>query len=129
MRLPVYAKNKFLKKAPLLCLIKLLFKKKFFLFLLYFVLQYCIGFAIHWHESAMGVHELWLRKTRKKESSGTSEKLLLLHLCIEDRDSLCRANQIHSSAFWKLLYFSLLERPHMQDDSWLLAAMWGRASS
>ena len=100
-----------------------------FFFLLYFTLQYCIGFAIHWHESAMGVHELWLRKTRKKESSGTSEKLLLLHLCIEDRDSLCRANQIHSSAFWKLLYFSLLERPHMQDDSWLLAAMWGRASS
>ena len=28
-----------------------------FLFLLYFALQYCIGFAIHWHESAMGVHE------------------------------------------------------------------------
>ena len=28
-----------------------------FLFLLYFTLQYCIGFAIHWHESAMGVHE------------------------------------------------------------------------
>ena len=22
-----------------------------------FVLQYCIGFAIHWHESTMGVHE------------------------------------------------------------------------
>ena len=29
----------------------------FILFLLYFALQYCIGFAIHWHESAMGVHE------------------------------------------------------------------------
>ena len=28
-----------------------------FLFLLYFNLQYCIGFAIHWHESATGVHE------------------------------------------------------------------------
>ena len=27
------------------------------LFLLYFALQYCIGFAIHWHESAIGVHE------------------------------------------------------------------------
>ena len=27
------------------------------LFLLYFALQYCIGFAIHWHESATGVHE------------------------------------------------------------------------
>ena len=23
----------------------------------YFTLQYCIGFAIHWHESATGVHE------------------------------------------------------------------------
>ena len=29
----------------------------YFLFLLYFTLQYCIGFAIHWHESAAGVHE------------------------------------------------------------------------
>ena len=27
-----------------------------FLFLLYFTLQYCIGFAIHWHESTTGVH-------------------------------------------------------------------------
>ena len=27
-----------------------------FLFLLYFTLQYCVGFAIHWHESTMGVH-------------------------------------------------------------------------
>ena len=26
-----------------------------FLFLLYFTLQYCIGFAIHWHESTTGV--------------------------------------------------------------------------
>ena len=31
------------------------FKKKN-LFLLYFTLQYCIGFAIHWHESTTGVH-------------------------------------------------------------------------
>ena len=29
-----------------------------FFFLLYFILQYCIGFGIHWHESATGVHEL-----------------------------------------------------------------------
>ena len=27
-----------------------------FFFLLYFTLQYCIGFAIHWHESTTGVH-------------------------------------------------------------------------
>ena len=29
----------------------------FFLFNFYFALQYCIGFSIHWHESATGVHE------------------------------------------------------------------------
>ena len=29
----------------------------FFFFLLYFALQYCIGFAIQQHESATGVHE------------------------------------------------------------------------
>ena len=28
----------------------------YFLFLLYFTLQYCIGFAIHWLESTTGVH-------------------------------------------------------------------------
>ena len=33
----------------------MLFLKKN-LFLLYFTLQYCIGFAIHWHESTTGVH-------------------------------------------------------------------------
>ena len=31
--------------------------EKTLFFLLYFTLQYCIGFAIHWHESVMGVHE------------------------------------------------------------------------
>ena len=32
------------------------FFKSWFLFLLYFTLQYCIGFAIHWHVSTMDVH-------------------------------------------------------------------------
>ena len=31
-------------------------KTLFFFFLLYFTLQYCIGFAIHQHESATGIH-------------------------------------------------------------------------
>ena len=39
--------------------IYLLILPSFFLILfwLYFTLQYCIGFAIHWHESAKGVYE------------------------------------------------------------------------
>ena len=40
---------------PSILIIFLLFFK--FLFLLYFTSRYCIGFAIRWHESAMGVHE------------------------------------------------------------------------
>ena len=28
-----------------------------FFFFFYFTLQYCFGFAIHWHESTTGVHE------------------------------------------------------------------------
>ena len=40
------------------CVILFYFFYYFFLFLLYFTLQYCIGFAIHWHESTMGVYKL-----------------------------------------------------------------------
>ena len=29
----------------------------FIIIIFYFILQYSIGFAIHWHESATGVHE------------------------------------------------------------------------
>ena len=34
-----------------------LFLSFFFKILLYFTLQYCIGFAIHQHKSTMGVHK------------------------------------------------------------------------
>ena len=33
----------------------------FFSFIYLFTLQCCIGFAIHWHESAMGVHKMKIR--------------------------------------------------------------------
>ena len=39
-----------LKNVDRICFIYLFF-------LLYFALQYCIGFAIHWHKSTTGVHE------------------------------------------------------------------------
>ena len=32
------------------------FFPQFIYLFIYFTSQYCIGFAIHWHESAMGVH-------------------------------------------------------------------------
>ena len=37
-------------------LTKFYFIYYYYYFLLYFTLQYCIGFAIHWHESTTGVH-------------------------------------------------------------------------
>ena len=36
--------------------IKVFFLSLFLKLIIYFTLQYCIGFAIHWHESATGVH-------------------------------------------------------------------------
>ena len=42
---------------PYINLLHIFFFTLKFLFLLYFALQYCIGFAIHWHESTTGVHE------------------------------------------------------------------------
>ena len=46
-------------KLPYCEHIQLNFKRSFFIWILFiylFTLQYFIGFAIHWHESAMGVH-------------------------------------------------------------------------
>ena len=40
-----------------------------FLFLLYFTLQYCIGFAIHWHETTTGLGRKDNLKERKKVKS------------------------------------------------------------
>ena len=42
--------------SPGWCHCSVIFFSFFFLILLYFTLQYCFGFAIHQHESAMGVH-------------------------------------------------------------------------
>ena len=44
-----------------------------FLFLLYFTLQYCIGFAIHWHESTMGVHAISKICLRRHQGLGRKE--------------------------------------------------------
>ena len=46
-------------KCKLMTFYPILFSGSFFfliLFLLYFTVQYCIGFAIHWHEFTTGVH-------------------------------------------------------------------------
>ena len=46
------------------------FNLSFLNLFIYFTLQYCIGFAIHWHESTMGVHEFsWMNDTGMRESA------------------------------------------------------------
>ena len=49
--------NKHVKRWSTSLLLFFLFFYFKFLFLPYFALQYCIGFAIHWHESTTSVHE------------------------------------------------------------------------
>ena len=50
-----------------------------FVFLLYFALQYCIGFAIHWHESATGVHELPNMNPPPTSHSTSSLRIIPVH--------------------------------------------------
>ena len=49
------------------------------LFLLYFTLQYCIGFAIHWHESTTSVHELPILNTTLTSHTISSLWIIPVH--------------------------------------------------
>ena len=65
------------------------------LFLLYFTLQYCIGFAMHWHESPTGVYKLPILipilPPTPYHLSGSSPCTSPRHpvSCIEHRLALC----------------------------------------
>ena len=50
----------------------------FLFFLLYFTLQYCIGFAIHWHESAKGVHEFPILRYLGLVASSIKKGILII---------------------------------------------------
>ena len=75
----------------------------FFFFTLYFTLQYCIGFAIHQHESATGVHVVPILNPLPPSStyhpSGLSQCTSPEHSvsCIEPGLAICFIYDIHVS--------------------------------
>ena len=52
----IYLFGKVLKERESSDILARLYFFQFYLFIYVLSLQYCIGFAIHWHESAMGIH-------------------------------------------------------------------------
>ena len=55
--LPMFSSRSFIISGVVFIYYFLLLFIYFLNFNFYFILQYCIGFAIHWHESTTGVHE------------------------------------------------------------------------
>ena len=64
----------------------------FFFFNFYFTLQYCIGFAIHWHESTTGVYKLPILNPPPASHPISSLWIIPMHQpqasCIEHRLAL-----------------------------------------
>ena len=83
-----------------------------FFFFVNFTLQYCIGFSMHWHESAMGLHEfpilnppptslpmssLWVAPVHQPQAS-----------CIEPRLVICF---LHDSIHVSMPFSQILTSP------------------
>ena len=81
-----------------------IFLKFTYLFINYFTLQYCIGFAIHWHESTTGVHEFPILNHPPPHPNLSPHIIFLGHPSAPAPSILCPVSNLDWHFLKKLFY-------------------------